>query len=56
MFLYSIDFQKLNFRRPEGGDNTHSISPIDNALKFNFWKSIKRSNTMNVTSFIAFIK
>ena len=35
---FDIDFQKLNFRRSEGGDYTHSISPTDNALKLNFWK------------------
>jgi hypothetical protein len=43
-FLYdseiSIDFQKLNFTRKQGGDHTFRISPTDDAVKFDFWKSI----------------
>ena len=35
-----IDFQIINFTRPEGGDNTSSISPTDNAVKLFIWKSI----------------
>ena len=35
-----IDFQIINFTRPEGGDNTSSISPTDNAVKLFMWKSI----------------
>ena len=35
-----IDFQIINFTRPEGGDNTVSISPTDNAVKLFMWKSI----------------
>jgi hypothetical protein len=38
----TIDFQIDNFTRPEGGDNTDSISPTDNAVKFSMWKSIKK--------------
>ena len=36
----AIDFQIINFTRPEGGDNTSSISPTDNAVKLFMWKSI----------------
>jgi hypothetical protein len=36
----AIDFQIINFTRPEGGDNTGSISPTDNAVKLFMWKSI----------------
>jgi hypothetical protein len=36
----TIDFQIINFTRPEGGDNTSSISPTDNAVKLLMWKSI----------------
>ena len=32
-----IDFQIINFTRPEGGDNTSSISPTDNAVKLFIW-------------------
>ena len=35
-----IDFQIINFTRPEGGDNTSSISPTDNAVQLLIWKSI----------------
>jgi hypothetical protein len=35
-----IDFQIINFTRPEGGDNTSSISPTDNTVKLFMWKSI----------------
>ena len=38
--LSAIDFQIINFTRPEGGDNTSSISPTDNAVKLFMWKSI----------------
>ena len=38
-----IDFQIINFTRPEGGDNTSSISPTDNAVKLFIWKSIEWS-------------
>jgi hypothetical protein len=38
--MASIDFQIINFTRPEGGDNTGSISPTDNAVKLFMWKSI----------------
>ena len=38
-----IDFQIINFTRPEGGDNTSSISPTDNAVKLFMWKSIARN-------------
>jgi putative selenate reductase len=38
---WTIDFQIINFTRPEGGDNTGSISPTDNAVKLFMWKSIK---------------
>jgi hypothetical protein len=37
----AIDFQIINFTRPEGGDNTGSISPTDNAVKLFKWKSIR---------------
>ena len=37
-----IDFQKLNFTRKQGGDHTFRILPTDDAVKFNFWKSIKK--------------
>ena len=33
-------YQIINFTRPEGGDNTSSISPTDNAVKLFMWKSI----------------
>jgi hypothetical protein len=36
----ATDFQKLNFTRQQGGDNTFRISPTDNAVKFIFWKSV----------------
>ena len=39
-----IDFQIINFTRPEGGDNTSSISPTDNAVKLFIWKSIVEEN------------
>ena len=35
-----IDFQKINFTRQQGRDNTCSISLTDNAVKLFFWKSI----------------
>jgi prepilin-type N-terminal cleavage/methylation domain-containing protein len=35
-----MDFQIINFTRPEGGDNTGSISPTDNTVKLFMWKSI----------------
>ena len=38
--LRGLDFQISNFTRPEGGDNTSSISPTDNAVKLFIWKSI----------------
>ena len=38
-----IDFQIINFTRPEGGDNTNSISPTDNAVKLFIWKSIAQT-------------
>ena len=44
--LVAIDFQIINFTRPEGGDNTSSISPTDNAVKLLMWKSIKIANTL----------
>jgi hypothetical protein len=31
-----LGFQKINFTRLEGGDNTSSIYPIDNAVKLFF--------------------
>jgi hypothetical protein len=37
--FHAIDFQIINFTRPEGGDNTSSISPTDNAVKLFMWKS-----------------
>jgi hypothetical protein len=40
IFAKYIDFQIINFTRPEGGDNTSSISPTDNAVKLLMWKSI----------------
>jgi hypothetical protein len=43
-FLGYIDFQIINFTRPEGGDNTDSISPTDNAVKLFMWKSIAKPN------------
>jgi len=42
----TIDFQILNFTRPEGGIrvsrtfSTSSRIPTDNAVKFNIWKPI----------------
>ena len=36
----NMDFQIINFTRPEGGDNTSSISPTDDAVKLFMWKSI----------------
>jgi hypothetical protein len=38
--LSTIDFQIINFTRPEGRDNTSSISLTDNAVKLFIWKSI----------------
>jgi hypothetical protein len=40
ILLNQADFQIINFTRPEGGDNTGSISPTDNAVKLFMWKSI----------------
>ena len=34
----------INFTRPEGGDDTDSISPTDNAVKLFMWKSIAKPN------------
>ncbi|OQX23331.1 MAG: hypothetical protein BWK80_26600 [Desulfobacteraceae bacterium IS3] len=34
--MFTTDFQKLNFTRQQGGDNTFRISPTDNAVKFIF--------------------
>jgi len=39
----SINFQIINFTRPEGGDNTNSISPTDNLVKLFMWKSITQT-------------
>ncbi len=36
----TTDFQIINFTRPERGDNTHSISPTDNAVNLFMWKSV----------------
>jgi hypothetical protein len=40
LWVRDIDFQKLNFTRKQGGDHTFRISPTDDAVKFDFWKSI----------------
>jgi IS1 family transposase len=36
----TIDFQKRNFTRRQGGDNTKRLSPTDNTVRLFFWKSI----------------
>jgi hypothetical protein len=48
-----IDFQIINFTRPEGGDNTSSISSTDNAVKLFYmeiyiWKSIALALCENI--------
>jgi hypothetical protein len=50
--LTIIDFQIINFTRPEGGDNTSSISPTDNAVQLFMWKSIriKKSGERHINS------
>jgi hypothetical protein len=54
----AIGFQIINFIRPEGGDNTNSISPTDNVVKLFMWKSIyiKKSeiNNMDQVCYISF--
>ncbi len=42
MWRGTIGFQKLNFTRRQAWDNTIRMSQADNAVKFNFRKTISR--------------